>query len=100
MQSMDVEIMPIAREDIDKALTYIATEDPTAADDLLDRILARLRQAAEFPQSGEEITIGGRWKRKYYQLYARPYRIFYRVEKDRVLVMRVLHERMDTRTRL
>lgn len=97
MQSMIVEILPIAQDDVDQALAYIAADNPSAADGLLSDILEKLDQASRFPCSGTEIVLGVRRVRKYYRLYAHPYYIFYKVMADRVLVMRILHERMDTK---
>ena len=95
MPSTPVEIMPIAQDDVDQALLYIAAEDPAASDKLLDGILEALGQVSQFPYSGTEITVGGRRQRKYYRLYVHPYNIFYRIIQGRIVVMRVLHERMD-----
>ena len=53
-------------------------------------------QASRFPFSGNEVVIGG--KRRacgYLRLYVRPYSIYYRVIDEKIVVMRVLHERMD-----
>ena len=100
MQSMPVEILPIAQDDVDQALAYITTDDPDAADRLLDGIMEALRQASRYPFSGVEIQIGGRHPRRYLRLYVHPYNIFYRIIQDRIVVMRVLHERMDTRRHL
>ena len=36
MNSMPVEVLPIAREDVNSALIYIAADDPDAADRLLE----------------------------------------------------------------
>ena len=52
MQSIPVNVLPIAQEDVDQALIYIAADDPMAADRLLDNILAALQQASEHPFSG------------------------------------------------
>ena len=95
MQSMPVEILPIAQDDVDQALMYIATDDPMAADHLLESILAALRQASEHPFSGNQVVIGGRRPRTYLRLYVHPYCIFYRVINEKIVVLRVLHERMD-----
>jgi len=97
MPSMIVEIMPIAQDDVDQALTYIAADRPAASDELLAEIIKKLEQVSQFPYSGTEIIVGVRCPRRYYRLYARPYNIFYRIHQERILVMRVLHERMDTR---
>lgn len=100
MNSMPVEILPIAQEDVNQALIYIAAENPEASDALLEAILAALDQASHFPYSGTEVMIGSRKPRRYYRIYVRPYSVFYRVIKDRIVVMRVLHERMDMIGRL
>ena len=100
MNSMPVEILPIAQEDVNQALVYIAAENPAASDDLLEAILVALEQASHFPHSGSEIVIGSRRPRHYYRLYAHPYNIYYRVIEEKIVVMRVLHERMDTRKQL
>lgn len=100
MPSMTVKLLPIAQDDVDQALAYIAADNPDAADALLEDILKKLAQAAEFPGSGAEIVVGKRVVRKYYRLCAHPYNIFCRIMGDAVLVMRVLHERMDLKGRL
>ena len=100
MTSMPVEILPIAQEDVNQALAYIAADNPDASDQLLNDILEALQQASHFPYSGTEMIIGKRNPRRYYRLYVHPYHIYYRVIQDTIVVMRVLHERMDTRKHL
>ena len=97
MPSMPVEVLPIAREDVNQALLYIAADDPLAAERLLDRILQALQQAGEQPESGTVVVIGKKIPRVYRRLYVAPYCIYYRVFNDRIVVMRVLHERMDAK---
>jgi len=91
MNSMPVELLPIARDDVNNALVYIAIEDPDAA----DRLLAALDQLSRFPLSAPEVMIGGKRLRKYYRVPVHPYNVYYRIIGDRVVVMCVLHERMD-----
>ena len=95
MNSMPVELLPIARDDVNNALVYIAIEDPDAADKLLDELLAALDQLSRFPLSAPEVMIGGKRLRKYDRVPVHPYNVYYRIIGDRVVVMRVLHERMD-----
>ena len=96
MLSMPVEILPIAQEDVDRALLYIAADDPMAADRLLDELLAALNQASRFSFSGSEVAVGGKRRYRIYQrLYVHPYYIYYRIIDEKTVVMRVLHERMD-----
>ena len=95
MNSMPVEVLPIARDDVNNALVYIAVDAPDAADRLLDQLLAALDQLSRFPLSAPEVLIGGRHPRKYYRVPVPPYNIYYRIIGERIVVMRVLHERMD-----
>ena len=96
MQSIPVEVLPVAQEDVDQALLYIAADDPTAADRLLDKILAALDQASQFPFSGDEVFVGGKIRsRLYHRLYVHPYHIYCRILDEKIVVMRVPHERMD-----
>ncbi len=96
MQSIPVEVLPVAQEDVDQALLYIAADDPMAADRLLDKLLAALDQASQFPFSGDEVFVGGKFRsRIYHRLYVHPYHIYYRILDEKIVVMRVLHERMD-----
>ncbi len=67
-----------------------------AADRLLDKMLAALDQASQFPFSGDEVFVGGKIRsRIYHRLYVHPYHIYYRILDEKIVVMRVLHERMD-----
>ena len=100
MQSMPVEVLPIAQDDVDQALMFIAADDPAASDRLLEDILKALDRASHFPFSGVEVVVGGRRTRHYYRVYVHPYNIFYRIIQDRIVVMRVLHERMDVKRHL
>ncbi len=95
MNSMSVEVLPIARDDVNNALVYIAVDAPDAADRLLDQLLAALDQLSRFPLSAPEVLIGGRHPRKYYLVPVPPYNIYYRIIGERIVVMRVVHERMD-----
>ena len=93
MPSMNVEILPLAQQDVDQALVYIAADDPDAAHRLLERIMKKLREVAEQPYSGEECAVG---RRIYRKLYVRPYVLYYRIIHEHILVMRVLHEKMGS----
>ena len=68
MNSMPVELLPIARDDVNNALVYIAAEDPGAADRLLDELLAAMDQLSRFPLSAPEVSVGGRHPRRYYRV--------------------------------
>jgi toxin ParE1/3/4 len=95
MNCIPVEILPIAREDVDNALITIAADDPAAANRLLDELLATLDQISRFPLSAPEVMVGNRRVRRYYRVPVRHYNIYYRIVGEKIIAMRVLHERMD-----
>ena len=70
---MIVEILPIAQDDVDQALIYIATDDPAAADRLYNDILEKLNQVSQLPYSAPEIMIG---RRVYRKVYVHPYNLY------------------------
>ena len=92
-----VEVLPIAQEDLNLAFSYIAADNADAADRLLDGIAEAVNRAAHFPFSGAEVLVGGRRPRRYFRLYVPPYCVYYRVIEDRIVIMRILQERMDSR---
>ena len=95
-----IEVLPIAQEDANQAFAYIAADNIDAADRLLISIAEALDLASRFPFSGVEVLVGGRRQRHYFRLYVHPYCIYYRVIEDRIVVMRILHERTDARRQL
>jgi len=77
-----------AEEDLIDIWTYVAQENPSAADRLLDRIDARLQQLSLLPSSGptrDDLPAGTR------HLVIGNLLAFYRVEGDSVLILRVMH---------
>ena len=85
---MKVEWLPVAERDRESQLAYIADRNPWAAIDMGDAIEAAVSRLADFPRSGRpgrvkatrELVVSGT-----------PYIIAYRVEQERVLILRLLH---------
>jgi toxin ParE1/3/4 len=76
---LTVRLSRRAREDILDVWTYIAAENPSAADRILDRIERVLAMLAEHPLTGRqrpEVIPGSR------SFAVSPYVIFYRVVND------------------
>lgn len=96
MSLMAVKVLPLAQEDVNQALIYIASDNPAADDDLYNSMMKALEQAAAFPCAAAEISVGRRYQRRYYKFYVKPYNIYYRIIHDTIIVMRILHEHMDT----
>ena len=81
-----------AKRDLDDIWTYVAREDSAAGDRLIDRIYAVSRRLADFPESGParpDIAAGVR------SMMAGRYLLLYRVGRDAVDVVRVVHGARD-----
>jgi toxin ParE1/3/4 len=70
-----------AVEDLRQIVQFIASDDPTAAAHLAERILSRIEQAAEFPFSSRAVP--EKAEDSIREAILRPYRIIYQVEDRR-----------------
>ena len=78
-----------ARGDLRAIHTYIARDSKRYADGVISRIKARTRRLSAWPLSG---SIVPEWNTPdLREVYSGQYRVIYRVEKDRVLILTVLH---------
>ncbi|CAN5142224.1 type II toxin-antitoxin system RelE/ParE family toxin [soil metagenome] len=79
---------PEAAADLRDAVTFIAGDDPRAADEVEDRILAAVERLRAYPESGR----GGR-RTGTRELVVRrtPYLIVYRVRAASIDIVRVWH---------
>jgi plasmid stabilization system protein ParE len=88
-----------ALADLEAIADYIALENPVAAAELVQRVLAHVEQLAEHPESGVRVPELGR--SRYRQRVEPPCRIFYRHEGQRVFIVHVMRiERLLRKTRL
>ena len=88
-----------ALADLEAIADYIALENPAAAAELVQRVLAHVEQLAEHPESGVRVPELGR--SRYRQLVQPPCRVFYRHEGSRVFVVHVMRtERLLRKARL
>lgn len=70
---------------------YIATDNSRAADKWLGDLLERVSKLDRFPNRGRVVPEIGR--PEYRELVVASYRVIYRVDPDRVLVLTVRHAR-------
>lgn len=77
-----------ALADLEAIADYIALEDPVAASELVQRVMAHVGQLAEHPESGRRVPELG--KSRYRQLVEPPCRVFYRYDGERVMVAHVM----------
>lgn len=72
---------------------YISLASPIYAEQVVERLVARLRQAQEFPESGRHVPEAGPTDIR--ELIEFPYRIIYRVKASAIEVIAILHGRQD-----
>lgn len=86
---MPVRFTATARSQFLQGLAYVKRDSPAAAQRLRVRAEGALRRLASYPQSGRKIPEFP--ELPYRELVVKPYRFFYRVEKDEVWVVAVWH---------
>jgi len=83
----------LARRDLDEIWYFIARDNVSAADNLLEEIERKCCLLAEFPELGQlrpEFRTG-----QYRSFTVRKYVIYYRPVADGILIARVLHGARD-----
>lgn len=95
-----VRILNIAEEDFTEIISFIASDNPTAADAIANKIEKNLELLSENPNLGripreEEIRNLG-----YRYLIVQNYLIFYTIEEKTILIHRILHGARNYKTLL
>ena len=72
---------------------YISLASPVYAEQMVERIVSRLRQAQDFPDSGRHVPELGRSDVR--ELFEAPYRVVYRVTSSSIEVVAVVHGRRE-----
>ena len=96
---MAVELTAQAQADLEEIAAYIARDNPIAAEAWVDKLLDKAEQASAQPRAGRVVPeIGDPDIR---EVFLRTYRIIYRVEPTRILILTVLegHRRLRLKTR-
>ena len=88
---MTVAWSALAEERAAEAFAYIAADRPTAAAKWLRRVLASVEALAESPDRGRAIPELGRADLR--EVIVRAYRIMYRREPKRIIVVTIRHGR-------
>lgn len=88
-----------ALADLEAIAEYIAVENPLAASEVVQRVLAHVGQLSQHPESGSSVPELGR--SRYRQVVEPPCRIFYRHDGQRVFIVHVMRtERLLRKSRL
>jgi addiction module RelE/StbE family toxin len=84
---MKTEFSPVALADLEEIALYIARDNPRAAEQWIDRLIDRAEKAAVLPRAGKIVRELGDPDIR--EVYLRTYRIVYRIETKRILVLTV-----------
>ncbi|MGE5812358.1 MAG: type II toxin-antitoxin system RelE/ParE family toxin [Ignavibacteria bacterium] len=95
-----IRLLSIAEEDFTEIITYIAADNPSAADTIADKIEKNLEVLSENPSLGripreEELRNLG-----YRYLIIQNYLIFYTIEERTIYIHRILHGARNYKTLL
>jgi plasmid stabilization system protein ParE len=86
-----ITITQAAERDIEESLKYIARDNREAAGKWLDEILERIGCLDKYPERApgipENLAIGGEYRHLVYGNY----RILFRIQGKKVIIMRVIH---------
>jgi toxin ParE1/3/4 len=84
-----------ALQELDAIAEYIALDHPAAASQLIQKVFDKIDRLGDFPQSGRipsELPDS-----VYREVVVPPCRIFYREDKNRILVLYVMREERQLR---
>ena len=95
MQTYDVNVLPIARDDIAEIYHFIAIDNPNAAMRLADEIMDKIDSLEQFPERCPLVTDRLLAQEGYRMLIIGKYIAFYKVFMTEVCVYRVLHGMRD-----
>lgn len=90
---MRVEWSEPAREDLDDLVRYISKDSAYYARLFAERILLTTRRLKDFPESGRAIPEAEDAALR--EIIVAGYRVMYRLETDRALVLAVMHGSRD-----
>jgi toxin ParE1/3/4 len=90
---MKVHWTKTAEDHLDDIYRYIGRDSPEYAQRTVDRLTSRSRQIGAFPSSGRQVP---EFKAdSIREVLEGSYRIIYRIKKDRIDVLAVIHGAMD-----
>ena len=82
-----------AAEQLGSIAEYLSLTSPVYAEQVVERIVVRLRQAQDFPESGRHVPEAGDLDVR--EVIERPYRVFYRARPTAIEVLAIVHARQD-----
>jgi len=90
---MRVEWSNSARDDLDDLVQYISRDSSFYARRFGEKIVLATRRLKEFPESGR--IIPETKDQKLREIIVQGYRVMYRLEADRILILAIMHGSRD-----
>ena len=84
---------PSSLRDIELIAQYISNDSPDRAALFVSRIIEITERLEQFPSSGRPIPEVD--KQNYREIIYSTYRIMYKIEKDQILILNVIHSARD-----
>ena len=85
-----------SQKDIKKIFDYISVDNPKNAVRFIDRIEEKILSLEKYPERNSYIPENEFLKTEYMHLVYKKYRIIYKIKKQSVFVLRVVHELSTT----
>lgn len=94
---MKLRLLPAAEHDVEKLFSYIRDDlaNPTAAQNIVQKLLQRMQQLTTFPDMGAAMTTIDTRLENYRYLIVDNYLVVYRHDEDTIYIVRVLYARSD-----
>jgi toxin ParE1/3/4 len=86
---MDIRFTRTARSQFNKALRFIARDNPSAAKNFRTKASKTLERVLEYPESGRALPEFSNIP--YQEIIVAPYRFFYRIEENTIMIVGVWH---------
>ncbi|QGQ99629.1 type II toxin-antitoxin system RelE/ParE family toxin [Paenibacillus psychroresistens] len=92
-----IKYTAVAVDDMDEIFSVISLNHLSLAEVMLEKLNSRISMLSDFPNMGsvlsdEEYSLV---ERGYRFIVVQPYLVFYRVNKDLIIISRILHSRRD-----
>ena len=90
-----VRLLDLAEQDLLEIIAYVAAENPTAAEKLLDKFETTRANLSVFPKSGAVPKDGQLTAKGYRYSVVENYLIFYTIKESAILLHRIVHGARD-----
>lgn len=88
---VEVELLPLAYEDLDAIFDYILLDNPSAAETMYEKIIGSFEHLKRFPDAGARLTHTSLAHYHFRMVVIEPYIAFYQFVDGKVVVYRILH---------